>query len=87
MKRHGVFDEHQILKKFTNVSEKLNRRQYFKMFVDDNYLAKIPLGWKKSVGYGIIIPQRMGNCKKCSEDIIREGCDKVVSQKKNSQLI
>ena len=46
--KYGVIDEHKTFKGFTNVSDNLDRKYYFKMANGDNLIAKVPLSWKKS---------------------------------------
>ena len=43
----GVIDEHKTFKGFKDVSDKLNRKEYFKMADGDKLVAKVPLSWKK----------------------------------------
>ena len=45
LNKYGVIDEHKTFKGFTNVSDNLDRKEYFKMFDGDNLVAKIPLSW------------------------------------------
>ena len=80
--KYGVIDEHKTFKGFTNVSDNLDRKEYFKMFDGDNLVAKVPLSWKKSFSQGVVIPHKMRNCNKCSKDILCDDCDKLVNQKK-----
>ena len=40
--KYGVIDEHKTLKRFSNVSDNLNRKEYFKMAGGDKVVAKIP---------------------------------------------
>ena len=47
LNKYGVIDEHKTLKGFTNVSDKLDRKENFKMSYGDNLCAKVPLSWKK----------------------------------------
>ena len=47
IKKYGVIHEHRTFKRFTNVSDNLDRRDYFKMFDGDKLIAKVPLSWKK----------------------------------------
>ena len=35
---------------------------------------------EKSFSYGVIVPHRIRNCNKCTEDILCDGCDKLVNQ-------
>ena len=46
----------------------------------DKLFAKVPLGWKKSFSMGVVIPHKMRNCNKCTKDILRDDCDKLVNQ-------
>ena len=52
------------------------------MFNGDKLIAKMPLSWKKSFSYGMVIPNTMRNCNKCAKDILCDGCDKLVNQNK-----
>ena len=45
--KYGVLDEHKTFKVFTNVSDHLDRKEYFKMFDGNKLIAKVPLSWKK----------------------------------------
>ena len=71
--KFGVIDEHKTFKGFINVSDNLNRKEYFKMFEGDKLVAKVPLSWKKSYSYGVVIPHKMRNCNKCTKDILCDG--------------
>ena len=44
---YGVIDEHKCFKGFTNVSDNLDRKEYFKMAGGDNLLQKYLLVGKK----------------------------------------
>ena len=79
---YGVINEHKCFKGFTNVSDNLDRKEYFKMSGGDNLIAKVPLSWKKSFSQGVVIPHKMRNCDKCSKDQLCDGCDKLVDQRK-----
>ena len=81
--KYGVIDEHKTFKGFTNVSDNLDRKEYFKMFEGDKVIAKIPLSWKKSFSQGVVIPLKMRNCNKCTKDTLCENCDKLVTQRKD----
>ena len=41
--KYGVIDEHKTFKGFTNVSDNLDRKEYFKMADGDKLVAKVPL--------------------------------------------
>ena len=45
--KYSVIDEHRTFKAFSNVSDNLDRKEYFKMFQGDKLVAKVPLSWKK----------------------------------------
>ena len=47
--QYGVIDEHKTFKDFTNFSDKLDRKQYFKKFFGDKLIAKVHLSWKKII--------------------------------------
>ena len=80
--KYGVIDEHKTFKGFNNVSDNLDRKEYFKMFEGDKLVAKVPLSWKKSFSQGVIIPHKMGNCTNCKENILCDNCNKLVNQNK-----
>ena len=80
--KYGVIDEHKTFKGFSNVSDNLNRKEFFKIVDGDNLIAKVPLSWKKSFSQGVIIPHKMRNCCDCKRDILCENCDELVNQKK-----
>ena len=80
--KFGIIDEKNCFKGFTNVSQNLDRKEYFKMADGDNLVAKVPLSWKKSFTDGYVIPQRMRNFNDCENDIMCDNCDKLVYEKK-----
>ena len=45
-------------------------------------MAKVLLGWKKSISQGVVIPHKMKNSTDCKKDILCENCDKLINQKK-----
>ena len=45
--KYGVIDEHKSFKVFTNVSENLDRKEYFEKFDGDKLLAKFVCQGKK----------------------------------------
>ena len=80
--KYGVINEHKTFKGFTNVSDNLDRKKYFKKLDGDKLTAKVPLSWKKGFSHGVIIPHKMRNCNKCTKDVLCDDCDKLVNQKK-----
>ena len=62
--KNGVIDAHRTFKGFTNFSDNLDRKEFFKMFEDDELVAKVPLSWKKSFSMGVVIPHKMRKCNK-----------------------
>ena len=82
LNEHGVIDEHKTFKEFTNVSDNLDRKEFFKMFEGDKLVAKVLLTWKKSFSMGAVIPYKIKNCNKCAKDILCDGCDKLVKENK-----
>ena len=80
--KYGVIDEHKTFKGFTNESDNLDRKEYFKMLNGKKLTAKVPLSWKKGISHGIIIPHKMRNCDNCIKDVLCDDCDKLVNQKK-----
>ena len=82
LKKYGVIDEHKTFKGFTNVSDDLDRKEYFNMANGDKLIAKVPLSWKKSFSHGVVIPHKMKNCSECKKDISCDQCDKLVNQNK-----
>ena len=80
LNKYGVIDQHKTFEGFTNVSDNLDRKEYFKMFNGDKLIAKVPLSWKKSFSMGVVKTYKMRNCNKCAKDILCDGCDKLVNQ-------
>ena len=80
--KYGVIDEHKTFKGFTNVSENLDRKEYFKMFEGDKLVAKVPLSWKKSFSQGVVIPHKLRYCTECKNDSLCDRCDNLVNQRK-----
>ena len=80
--KYGVIDEHKTFKGVSNVSDNLDRKEYFKMADGDNLIAKVPLSWKKSFSQGVLIPHKMKNCTDCKKGILCESCDNLVNLKK-----
>ena len=81
--KYGVIDEHKTFKGFSNVSDNLDRKEYFKMVDGDKLIARVLLSWKRSFSQGVVIPHKMKSCSECRKDIICESCDKLVNQRKN----
>ena len=79
---NGVTDEHKTFKGFTNVSDNLDRKDFFKMIEVGKLIAKVPLRWKKSFNMGVVIPHKKRNCTGCAKDILCDECDKLVNQRK-----
>ena len=67
--KHGAIDEHKTFEGFTNVSNNLDRKEFFKMYNGDKSVAKVPLSWKKSFTQGVVIPHEMRNCIDCIKKI------------------
>ena len=83
--KYGVIDEHKTFKGFSNVSDNLDRKEYFKMADGDNLIAKVQkclLVVKKSFCQGVVIPHKMRYCADCKNDSLCDSCDKLVNQKK-----
>ena len=80
--KFGVKQEHKTFKGFTNVSDNLDRKEYFNMANGGKLIAKVPLSWKKSFSQGVVIPHKMKNCTECKKDILFDNCDKLVDQNK-----
>ena len=80
--KYGITSEKKCFKRFTNVSDILDRKEYFNMYNGDRLVAKVPLSWKKSFSQGVVIPHKMRNCNDCKIDSLCDRCDKLVNQKK-----
>ena len=78
--KFGIVDKHKIFKCFTNVSENLDREEYFNLFNSDKLFAKVPLSWKKSFKMGVVIPHKKRKCGDSEKDSLCENCDKLVNQ-------
>ena len=79
----SVVDEHKTFKKFTNVSNDLDRKHYFEKFAGDKLFAKLPLSWKKPYKMSVVIPHKLRNCNKCTKDLLCDGCCELVNQIKD----
>ena len=66
--------------KIYNFFDNLDRKQYVILFDGDKLYAKVRLSWKKSFSYGIVIPHKMRDWKKCSENVSCDDCDKLKNQ-------
>ena len=80
--KYGVIHEHKTFKGFTNVSDNLNRKEFFNMADGDKLIAKVPLSWKKSFSQGVVIPHKMKDCVGCQKDILCVDCDNLINQRK-----
>ena len=47
MYKIGVIDEHKMFRRSTNISDKLDRKEFFQKFNGNKLIAKVPLSWKK----------------------------------------
>ena len=56
--KYGVIEEHKTFKGFRNVSDNIDRKEYFKMFEGDKLIAKVPLSLKKSFTRGVVITHK-----------------------------
>ena len=75
MNNFGIIDEQKMFKGSTNVSDNLDRKEYFSMADGGKLIAKVPLIWKKSFSQGVVIPPKMRNCDKCDKDLLCDECD------------
>ena len=73
--KFGVIDERKTFNGFTNVSDNLDRKEYFNMANGDKLIAKKPLSWKKSFSQGVVIPHKIKNCVDCKKDNLCDNCD------------
>ena len=78
----GVIGEHKTFKGFTSVRDNLDRKEFLKLYEGDKLEAKVTLSSKNYFSYGVIIPHKLRNCNKCTKDILCDGCDKLVNQRK-----
>ena len=74
-------------KGFTNVSDNLDRKEYFKMHGGNKLFAKVPLSWKKSFSIGVVIPHKTRICNKCTKGFLCDECDKLVNRNKKFSAI
>ena len=66
------------------MSDNLDRREYFNKADGGKIKAEAPLSWKKSFSQGVVISHKMRNCTDCQKEILCDGCDKLVNQKKEN---
>ena len=78
----GIIDEHECFNCFTNVSDILKRKEFFKIINGDKLIAKAPLSWKKSFVTGVVSPHEKSNCGDCKKGILCGNCDKLLNQRK-----
>ena len=81
--KFGIIEEDETFKGFTSVSEKIDRKEHFKMAAGDKLIGKFPLSWEKSFSQCIVFPHKKRNCTDCKNDSLCDACDKLVNQKKN----
>ena len=55
----GIINEHKTFKSFTNVGEKLDRKEYFTMANGGTLRAKVPLSWKIAFIQGVVVPHKI----------------------------
>ena len=79
--KYGVIDEHKTFKGCTNVSDNLNRKEYFNMVDGGKSIAEVPVSCRNSFSQGVVIPHKMKNCSDCEIDSLRDKCDELVNQK------
>ena len=46
------------------------------MYNGGNLKAKVPFSWKNTFSLGVLIPQKLRNCSKCSKNIL---CDDLIN--------
>ena len=78
----GNIDEHKTFKGFTDVSDDLDRKEFFNMADGGKVLAKVPLSGKTSFSQEVVILHEMINCSDCTKDILCDNCDILVHQNK-----
>ena len=81
--KFGIIDEHKTFKGFKNVSDNLDRKEYFEMADAGTLIAKVPLSGKTSFTQGVVIPHEMRICTNCKKDILCDVCDKLVNENKD----
>ena len=82
MNKNGIIEEDETFRGFTSVSEKLDRKEYFKMAAGDKLIEKFLLSWEKSFSQCIVFPHKRRNCTDCKNDFLCAACDKLVNQNK-----
>ena len=80
--KYVIRDEHKTFKGFTNVSDNLYRKEYFKMLNGDKLIAKMPSSWKKGFDCGLISAHTLGYRKKYINNTLCDKCGKLVNQTK-----
>ena len=59
---HGVLEEHQTFKGFTDSQRLIDRNQCFEMIKGTNIHDKLLISWKNVSDFGIVIPKGGKNC-------------------------
>ena len=80
--KYGVIDQHRTFNGFTNVSDILDRQEFFKMYDGHKLITKVPSSWKKSSSMGVVNPHKITYCNTYSKDVLCDDCDKIVNQNK-----
>ena len=63
--KFGIIDEHLTFQIFTNLSDNLDKKEYFNMANGGKITIKVPLSWKKSFSMGVVIRQKIKYCTNC----------------------
>ena len=57
--KYDVIDEHKTFKRFTIVSDNLDKKELIILFNGNKLIAKVPLSWKISFSQGVVIPHKI----------------------------
>ena len=80
--KFSIIGEHKTFKGFTNVSDYLERKEYFHMADGGKLTANVTLSWKKTFSQGVVIPHKMRKCGDSKKDFLCDKCDNLVNQTK-----
>ena len=80
--KFGYIDEHKTFTIITNVSDNLDRKDFFEMAEEGKPIAKVPLSWKHSISQGVVVPNEKKKCGELKKNLLCDNCDKLVNQRK-----
>ena len=82
IKKFVIIDEQKTFKGFTNLSDNLDKKEYFNKEIVVIYQLKCFYVGKKSFSQGVVIPHKMKNCGDCEKNTLCDEYDKIIKHRK-----